>query len=347
MKDIGVNIVNWNGQQYLEGCLDSVLGLNQVRPEQVIIVDNGSTDGSREFLERKYPGIKLIKNDRNTGFCHAHNQGILQSAARHVLLLNFDVVLTAGFLEQMINSIESDPRVGMVSGKLLKQVAGRPSELIDSTGIEMPYYFMRPRGENERDNGGYDAPEQRDIFGPCGAAPLYRREMLEDIKCREEYFDEDYFNYVEDVDLAWRAQLRGWKGRYNPLAVAYHERGATRKGNPRITDDYYVRGLRNRYFSMIKNLTREEWKKYWKRIIGVEMVFIWGDFQFVRPRLQAFLLAWKGSLPMREKRKLIQPRRTVPVDYLDNFFKYQEMRVPALIRAKYFSPKRKAAEEKT
>lgn len=323
-KMVSICIVNWNGMSYLPRCLDSIDKQDYQGKIEIIIVDNASTDGSLEYLEERQKGIKLLKNNVNKGFSYAHNQAIKISRGEYILPLNFDVFIESNFIDEIVKDIESDHQIGVVSGKLYKQINGNKSRLIDSTGIMMEHCFMRPRGEFEKDKGQYDSPENFMVFGACGAAPFYRRAMLEDIKCFNEFFDEDFVNYVEDVDLSWRAQIRGWKCIYNPKAIAYHERGATRRNNRKIQNEYLIYGFRNRYCSMIKNITSEYWKKNKFKIIGRELLFLLssvnGVSRFVR--LKALGLTIKMLKKMLAKRKIIQQRKLVFDDYMDNFFRY-------------------------
>ena len=305
LPDVSVHIANWNGGADIIRCLESLYAQSFDGIAEVIVVDNGSTDGSLEQVQLKFPKVTVLRNDFNMGFCKAHNQAIRIARSDFLLLLNFDIFLKPDFLEKMVRAIGNSPNVGMVSGKLYRSFNGQPSTILDSTGMTMVRYFSSPRGEKEEDSGQFDGPEHRNIFGPCGAAPLYRRAMLEDIRCQGEYFDEDFVNYVEDVDLAWRAQLRGWKGVYEPGAVAYHERGVTRRSNPGEQRNYFLRGFRNRYLAMYKNMTSSEWKKDWLKIIWTEFVFLMGHHD----EINCSGLRWQAIKEARKLRKLVQPKR--------------------------------------
>lgn len=326
-KMVSISIVNWNGMDYLPRCLSSIYKQDYQGEIEIIIIDNFSTDGSLEYIEKNQNGIKLLKNNINKGFSYAHNQAIKASKGEYLLPLNFDVFLEPSFISEMVKVMESDLTMGMISGKLYKQMDGKRTKLIDSTGIIMEHCFMRPRGEMEKDTGQYDSPENFRIFGACGAAPFYRRTMLEDIICFNEFFDEDFVNYVEDVDLSWRAQLKGWKCLYNPKAVAYHERGVTRKNNNKMQSEYLVYGFRNRYCSMIKNITTGYWKKNKFKIIGRELIFLLGSLtdisRFVR--LKALCLTLKMLEPMLAKRKVIQQRKSVSDDQIDYSLGYNSL----------------------
>ncbi len=326
-KLVSVCIVNWNGINYLPRCLSSIYEQDYQGELEIIIVDNFSIDGSLEYLENNQNSIKILKNNSNKGFSYAHNQAIKVSKGEYLLLLNFDVFLEPNFIAEMVKVMESDFTIGIISGKLYKQIDGNKSKLIDSTGIMMEHCFMCPRGGMEEDIGQYDSPEKFRIFGACGAAAFYRRAMLEDIRCFNEFFDEDFVNYVEDVDLSWRAQIRRWKCIYNPKAVAYHERGVTRKNNNKIQKEYLIYGFRNRYCSMIKNITPGYWKKNKFKIIGRESIFL---LSFVKDisrfvKLKALYLSLKMLKKMLAKRKVIQRKRLISDDYIDYFLRYDSL----------------------
>ena len=208
--------------------------------------------------------------------------------------------------------------VGMVSGKLYKKFEYGTSKILDTTGIVMNYMFPSDRGENNLDNGEYNKCEY--IFGASGAAPLYRKEMLEDIKVGDEYFDEDFFIYVEDVDLSWRAQLYGWKCIYTPYAIAYHERGATRVADKQIKKSYYALGYRNRYLAILKNGLLLNIFQHLGSVALRETYFFMdhlskGNYYIMKVPLDAIRLFPK----MLRKRRIIQRRNKVKSKYMESF----------------------------
>ena len=185
MKDnndtVSICIVNWNGIKYLKQCLYSIFAQDYCGELEIIIVDNNSTDGSVEYLEDQ-SRIKLIKNRSNKGFSFGHNQAIKIAKGTYVMPLNFDIFINKDFVSEMVRTINTDLDIGFVSGKLYKQIKGDKSNVLDSTGITMEYFFMSPRGETEQDEGQYDGIEKHRVFGACGAAPFYRMAMLEDVR---------------------------------------------------------------------------------------------------------------------------------------------------------------------
>lgn len=207
-------------------CLKSVL--EQIYPNlEILIIDNNSGDKTlekiREIQREIQGGFKgnqrVIKNKKNLGFAAGHNRGIKESRGEYVLCLNQDVVLDKDFVKYAIEAMEKDEKIGSVQGKLYRQ-----DKILDTTGlIALKNRRFINRGQGEEDKNQYQVGE---IFGVDGAAPLYRRTALEDTKINNEYFDEDFFMFKEDVDLAWRMQLYGWKAVYEPKAFGYHLRGA-------------------------------------------------------------------------------------------------------------------------
>jgi len=226
---VSVNILTYNGEKLIEECLKSVL--SQTYPNiEILVIDNNSTDKTMEKIQiskskfQTFP-IEIIENKKNLGFAVGHNQGIKKSKGDYVLCLNQDVVLDKDFVKNAVEAMEKDEKIGSVQGKLLKTpMTNDQFPIIDATGLLMfKNRRVVTRGQGEEDKNQYAAGE---IFGVDGAAPLYRRAALEDIKINDEYFDEDFFCYKEDVDLAWRLRLYDWKSIYEPRAIAYHLRGA-------------------------------------------------------------------------------------------------------------------------
>lgn len=227
-KSVSVNILTYNAQDLIGQCLKSVLGQTYSNIE-ILVVDNGSEDKTLEKASAFVPqggtsadkgNFRVIENKENLGFSIGHNIGIRESKGEYVLCLNQDVVLDKDFIKYAVEAMEKDEKSGAVQGKLYKK-----DKILDTTGL-LVYKNRRfvNRGQGEEDKGQYNKTEE--IFGVDGAAPLYKRKALEDTKINNEYFDEDFFMYKEDVDLAWRMRLYGWKAVYESGAIGYHLRGA-------------------------------------------------------------------------------------------------------------------------
>ena len=278
---------------------------------EICVVDNGSVDGSIQSIEKEYPEVCCHQFPENKGFCDAFNWGVHHSNSEYVLSLNPDVFVKIGFLKEIVDSICTDEQIGIISPKLLQF---ENPEILDSTGLFINRY-RRPydRGQGEVDRGQYDDFDV--IFGACGAAAMYRRSMLEDIVFGDEYFDEDFFAYYEDADLAWRAQLRGWKCKYAPKAIATHVRGygdTLRKRRRSIQNNYGARlALRNRYFMILKNDSMKYLLLDFPMIVIAELSRLFYMIFFTPHALlglRDFLFGFRTAL---KKRKSIHQRKTV------------------------------------
>jgi GT2 family glycosyltransferase len=306
-------IVNYDGARYLPECLQAIRRQTCAGGVEIIVVNNRSTDGSLELL-RAQADVRVIDPGGNVGFSRGQNLGILASRGRYVLCLNFDCFLEPDFLDRVAEVFESRPGVGGVSGRLRKLVGGEKSELLDSTGIWFGRCIPADRGEWLPDGPAW--ADGGAIFGPSGAAGCYRREALESIRYEDEYFDEEFFMFCEDIDLAWRLNLAGWQSYYEPAALAYHERGSTRKKSRWEQAKYLIRGNRNRLAAMYKNLRwHEDIRRFGRRLVFQE---VYQTVALARRRLAvatiiaaAFLAAFWMVLThrrIREKRRFIQGR---------------------------------------
>jgi hypothetical protein len=215
MELISVIVLNYNGKGFLNSCLSS-LASQTYSDFEVIVVDNGSRDGSPEYIEENYPWVRLAKNNENLGFAGGTNAGIRAAKGEFILTLNNDSRADSRFIEELIKPM-ADPEVGVCAAKMLF-----PDGRINSAGICISRSGAAwDRGMFEPDRGQYEFVEE--VFGACAGAALYRREMLDEIGL----FDEDFFLYLEDVDLAFRARLAGWKCIYVPGARVIHHHGGT------------------------------------------------------------------------------------------------------------------------
>lgn len=305
---VSIIIVTWNNIKEIKECLFSI-HKQSFKDYEIIVVDNGSSDGTLEFLKNYPQPIILIENSKNLGYCKANNIGIKMAKGEFIFFLNADTILEDFTLEILVKSLKSDSELGSVSGKILKM---KDKNIIDSTGILLNRVKMSPRdrGEWEVDKGDYNNKEY--IFGITGAAALYKRETLEDIKLGDEYFDEDFFAYYEDVDLAWRAQLRGWKALYNPKAIIYHDR----KGADLKPTYIYNNFFKNKYLMFLKNEPFFMLFDYWYVRYGYEILRILNRLM-EKPTLIYSIFVFFRLLPkILKKRRTIQKRKRVSNDYL-------------------------------
>jgi GT2 family glycosyltransferase len=258
-----VSIVSYNSGRHLKSCLES-LQKQSYSNFEVHIFDNASSDNTAGIIEEFRPFLKSFHfSKKNLGFCAAHNRIIESASSDYVLVLNPDVILDSRFMEILVGEMDRDPRAGSATGKLYR-LDGFSSDpegptrfpgtmQLDSTGI----YFTRnqrhfDRGSGEADTGQYSRKEY--VFGASGAAAFYRRSMLEDIRIGKEYFDESFFAYREDADLAWRAQWTGWCCLYLPEAEGFHERKVLPGRRPSLPDVINMHSFKNRFLLRIKNL---------------------------------------------------------------------------------------------
>ena len=309
---VSVAIVTWDSAQYLEECFAS-LERQDYREIEVIIFDNASSDGTRALLREVELRWRVIYNASNVGFAAGQNQAIRASAGEWVLCLNPDVVLSPDFVSQVVAAGQTHPDAGAICGKLLRwnpAAEQHKTNVIDSTGI----YFTRnmrhlDRGAEERDTGQYDRAQY--VFGASGAAAMFRRGFIETVLVEGEFFDEEFFAFREDADLAWRAQVMGWKCLYTPAAVAWHVRRVTperRRDLPLVINWH---SLKNRFLMRGKNASGWLcWRLFfpvaWRDLVtfGYALVRDWR-------LLSALVYPLRATGSIRRKRAIVQARRQV------------------------------------
>jgi GT2 family glycosyltransferase len=258
-----VSIVTYNSARFLRSCLES-LRAQTCRDCAVCLWDNASADDSIG-IAKEYAGFvtSLHPSDKNIGFCAAQNRIIAAHQSDYVLILNPDVVLEPAFLDVLAGALDIDPTVGAATGKLWRwqaedkqgTVTAPPvrGNILDTTGIYMtPNQRHFDRGSGEQDRGQYEVREY--VFGASGAAAFFRREMLEDVKTGREYFDEAFFAYREDADLAWRAQWMGWRCLFVPEARGFHVRKVLPERRTALPADINMHSFKNRFLLRVKNM---------------------------------------------------------------------------------------------
>ncbi|MEK6563843.1 MAG: glycosyltransferase family 2 protein [Candidatus Omnitrophota bacterium] len=255
---VSIVIVSQGVKDYLRLCLDSLL--KQVYSSyEIIVIDNSLDSEFSRLIKEDYPQARLYSSGENLFYCQALNKGIALSSGEFIFCLNDDVVLDKDFLTQALKGFGKDSKIGMVSAKVLRA----DGKTIDSTGLFLSVWRTAgERGHGLIDTGRFEREEY--IFGVNGAVAFYRRQMLEEIKIGQEYFDPDFHIFYEDLDMAWRAQRAGWRGYYIPQAIAYHARGATvrrdegigrRFARHYLDDDLCADLMKNRWLAIIKNET--------------------------------------------------------------------------------------------
>jgi GT2 family glycosyltransferase len=247
--EVSVILVNWNGWSHLERCLPALLA--QEGPSfEVLVADNGSSDGSQAHLKERWPNVRLLELGDNLGFAEANNRAIRESHTPWVVLLNNDTEPRPGWLAALVQRVASDPAIASVASLML--FMDRP-EMVNSAGIALD-----ETGIAWDLLGGAKAEEaQRElkVFGPSAGAALYRREALDEVAMPDArglpaYFDPDFFMYLEDVDLAWRLRLAGWKAAYEPRAQVLHA-GSASSGEGSSFKNRLL--ARNKVWTLLKN----------------------------------------------------------------------------------------------
>lgn len=327
---VSVTLVTYNSGRFIKRCLESVL--EQKYPNlEVIIVDNASMDGTVDLLEPFADRCRIYYNDKNIGFAAAQNQAISLSSAEWVLTLNPDVLLLPNFIQNMVDAGNVDPKVGTVCGKLLSILAtfDLPDEqLVDSTGIYFtPMLRHLDRGSQEVDQGHYINFEY--VFGATAAAALYRRSMIDDISIQGEFFDPDFFVYREDADVAWRAQLLGWRCLYTPLARGYHVRNVLPGNRRALPPEINMHSVKNRFLMRIKNMTPDLYRRNWLSITGRDIVVLGACLLHERTSLKAFAYLATNWRRVWAKRHEIMRRRKAKDDYISSWFSFQPVSRPA------------------
>jgi GT2 family glycosyltransferase len=308
-ETFSVIIPNWNGVKFLPACLNS-LRAQTYRHVEVLVVDNASSDESVSLIQRDYPEVRLIALTENRGFTGAVNAGIAQAKGSLVALLNQDAEADPRWLEEMAYAADAHPEAGAIACKIMlfdqrdRFHSAGDNYRLDGIPIN--------RGVWQKDEGQYD--DKTEVFAACGGAAAYRRRVLDEVG----WFDESFFMYCDDIDLAWRQQLAGWHTVFAPRAIVFHYLSASGGG---VTASYYTG--RNTIYVIVKNVPGPLLRKYWPAMLAAQLriskdaLRAWRGAA-ARSRLRgqvAGLLTWPRMLG---KRRAIQHSRRVPIPYLEN-----------------------------
>ncbi len=332
---ISVIIATWNGQSYIEHCLDSVFA--QSVPEnfkdntkesypffEVLVIDNGSDDNTLKIIKEKYEDkVNIVKNKTNQGFARGYNQGMHWTSGRYLLILNQDVVLDKNYLKETASFLDAYPKVAAVNGKVYQwNFANKiKTDIFDSLGIDINKNFQFTNIEENKKDEGQES-EIRSIFGFTASVALIRRAALLDVEYNKEFFDEDFFSYKEDIDLSYRFRWRNWDNVYLPTAVAYHKRsikeGDDARANIAVAKNYKQKpkfinylSYRNHLYLMHKNIGINFFINNLFYIIWYELKKII-YLLFTHPKtLTAWLEFIRNRSKLREKRKYIKNNRKI------------------------------------
>jgi GT2 family glycosyltransferase len=317
-----VVIPNWNGERFLPTCLSS-LRLQAFEDFETVLVDNGSTDGSVAFASHNFPEVRVLPLPENRGFSAAVNAGIQASNAEHVALLNNDTETDPGWLEALVEAADAYPDAGFFASKLVdfydRRILDGAGDVLRRSGL--PYRL----GHGERDRGQYD--EATYVFGACAGAAMYRRGMLDDVGL----FDEDFFANCEDGDLSFRAQLAGYRCLYVPGSVVYHMGSATfGKRTPTSTR----LGTRNSLCLLVKNLPAPLVPGFLPFVLAGQLsrLVVTASTSTLKAHIEGLAGALRLLPLMLGKRREIQKRRQVPIEYIRELLKESSRAASASIR---------------
>lgn len=310
IPEISIIIVGYKTKKYLDACLKSIQYqtiYNQNNVE-VIYIDNASFDQSIAHIQRNYKWVSTVRNMKNVGYASALNQGLRYAASEYILIMNPDVILEKDYLENALKKMKHDKHIAAIGGKIYQYDFnhGSKTPYFDSVGVfaYVDREILSARGA--RDEGHFEDPAE--IFSIRNICAIYRKSALEDAKMFSEYFDENFFLYLEDVDMCWRLRMFGWKIFYLPSLVAHHCRDTRKKA----TIEYY---------------RTKEWRSFIRneRIMLLKNEFlinVWQDFFAIMKKRfkksfwkEGWIVGWFGYLKMipnaLAKRHVIMKRRRI------------------------------------
>lgn len=240
-SQVSIVIPNYNGMAFMEACLRSVLA--DAPEAEILVVDNGSQDGSPDYVGEHFPQVRLLALDQNYGFARAVNEGIRAARRPYVILLNNDTEVEPGFTDALREALERNPKAFSAQAKLIQ--LHQPEKLDDAGNFYCALGWAFARGK-DRSSALYETPDR--IFAACAGAAIYRKEVLDEIG----YFDEAHFAYLEDIDLGWRAGIYGYENRYAPEARVLHAGSGT--SGSRYNEFKVTLSSRNNIWIIYKNM---------------------------------------------------------------------------------------------
>lgn len=320
MPTLVVSLVTHNESRDVERLLPTLFA-QTYRDAALVAVDNGSEDGTRASLaafEKVAPiPMTVVPSRENLGYTGGHNAGIeraLEAGARWVLVLNADVVLAPDFVESLLGEAlrSENADVGAFTGKILRADGEElsPTTVLDTVGIRMtPSGRHFDVGSGLPDDGRYD--RSAEIFGVSGCVALFRAEALTDVKISTGFFDDDFFVYREDVDLAWRLRGRGWRARCVPSAVAWHRRRSLPERRGEMSPLANLHSVKNRFLLRVNNAGTEHLRATFGRTFARDVVVVGGCLTVERTSLPALRWLAENRVRLLTKRVEIQARRRV------------------------------------
>ena len=300
-------LVTWNSERWLGASLPTFRAL--AGANRFVVVDNASSDHSVELVRRHLPDAVVIVNDANAGFAAAANQGIARTESEFVLLVNPDLRLAADYGERLVHALEAaGSEYGAATGRLMaaRGASIEPTGRVDSEGIRFTRsgrHFDVAQGELPGDDA------IREVFGVSGAAALYRRSLVVDVSVAGEFFDERFFAYREDADLAWRSRLAGWRALCDPLALGWHVRRVVPEVRKSLPASINMHSVKNRFLLRINNQGAWMALRHLPFQLFRDFVVIAGVLMSERSSLPALAWLWNNRRQAWERRRWVQAKR--------------------------------------
>lgn len=319
---VTVVLITWNSAPFLRRCLDGIAGQTYLDLE-LIHVDNASADDSKARVRDRFPQSRQIVNAENRGFAAAVNQALRVAGGEFILLCNPDAFLTADYVARIVDAFDRQgAEFGMATGKLIR---GRgfeiePTELIDSKGIRMTRSGRHfDIGQDVPDHG--QPTTDHEVFGVSGAAAIYRRSFIDDVSIDGDFFDEDFFTYREDADVAWRGRLLGWRALYVPDAVGYHVRTVTPSQRRQLSASANMHSVKNRFLLRMKNQGLYLALRNAPFELTRDVVTIAAVLTIERTSFPALVWLWRNRTRVLAKRRAVQKRRRISDRRLAEWFR--------------------------
>ena len=317
-RRVTVVLITWNSASYLRRCLDGIA--RQTHPDiEFINVDNASADHSAERVREAFPHCHQIINSANCGFAAAANQAIRIASGDFVALCNPDAFLTPEYLSRIVAAFDqAGENFGAATGKLMRARGDdiEPTDAIDSMGIR-----MTRSGRHLDIQLSVVGSQFSEVFGVSGAAAVYRKSCIIDVTINNEYFDEDFFAFREDADVAWRARLFGWRAMVVPEAIAYHVRTVTPERRRSLPPEINMHSVKNRFLLRLKNEGAYLAVRNAPFELTRDLMVITAALTIERSSLPALKWLWRNRRRILEKRREVQKRRRVSDRRLAEWFR--------------------------
>lgn len=317
MATVDLVVVTWNSETWLPACTRAIESLDgEVR---LIGVDNGSSDRSAEILENA--GFEVVRNETNRGFAAAVNQGIALGSGEWVQLVNPDAVLEPDYVNRLVETASGHDDVGSLTGLLVRGEGSDVAQtnIVDTRGIEMTKSCRHFDLDAETLARPFPAVEE--VFGVSGAAGLYRRSFLEEMEVDGEIFDEDFFAYREDADLAWRGRIAGWRALSVSAARGAHVRQVTPERRRKLSAEINCHSVKNRFLLRWKNAGRFVLLTFFPQTFVRDMTVLLATLTVETRSLPAWRWLWRNRRRIVRKRRIVQSRRTVSDLELAHWFR--------------------------